>query len=48
MPQSDFDHALLPQPGAAVNPLAVSVRGDEPVTASTAILMCIRNEALSR
>ena len=32
-------------PAAAVNPLAVSVRGDEPVTASTAILMCIRNES---
>jgi membrane glycosyltransferase len=32
-------------PAAAVNPLAGSVRGDEPVTASTAILMCIRNES---
>jgi membrane glycosyltransferase len=32
-------------PAAAVNPLTVSVRGDEPVTASTAILMCIRNES---
>ncbi len=32
-------------PAAAVNPLAVSIRGDEPVTASTAILMCIRNES---
>jgi len=32
-------------PAAAVNPLAVSIRGDEPVTASTAVLMCIRNES---
>ena len=32
-------------PAAAVNPLATSIRGDEPVTASTAILMCIRNES---
>ena len=32
-------------PVAAVNPLAARIRGDEPVTASTAILMCIRNEA---
>jgi len=32
-------------PAAAVNPLAASIRGDEPVTASTAILMCIRNES---
>ena len=31
-------------PAAAVNPMAASIRGDEPVTASTAILMCIRNE----
>jgi membrane glycosyltransferase len=31
-------------PAAAVNPLATSIRGDEPVTGSTAILMCIRNE----
>src|SRR5665811_2268155 len=30
---------------AAVNPLAASIRGDEPLTASTAILMCIRNES---
>ncbi len=28
-----------------MNPLAASIRGDEPVTASTAILMCIRNES---
>jgi len=32
-------------PAAAVNPLAASIRGDEPITASTAILMCIRNES---
>jgi membrane glycosyltransferase len=32
-------------PAVAVNPLAASIRGDEPVTASTAILMCIRNES---
>jgi membrane glycosyltransferase len=32
-------------PAAAVNPLAASIRDDEPVTASTAILMCIRNES---
>lgn len=32
-------------PAATVNPLAASIRGDEPVTASTAILMCIRNES---
>jgi membrane glycosyltransferase len=32
-------------PAAAVNPLATSIRGDEPVTSSTAILMCIRNES---
>lgn len=35
---------LCRDPTAAVNPLAASIRGDEPVTASTAILMCIRNE----
>ena len=32
-------------PAAAVNPLAARIRGDEPVTSSTAILMCIRNES---
>jgi membrane glycosyltransferase len=31
-------------PVAAVNPMATSVRGDEPIVASTAILMCVRNE----
>jgi len=32
-------------PVLAVNPLVASVRGDEPITASTAIAMCIRNES---
>jgi membrane glycosyltransferase len=32
-------------PLAVVNPLAKNSRGDEPVTASTAILVCIRNES---
>jgi membrane glycosyltransferase len=32
-------------PAVAVNPMAASIRGDEPVMASTAILMCIRNES---
>jgi membrane glycosyltransferase len=32
-------------PVAAVNPTVAAVRGDEPITASTAILLCIRNEA---
>ena len=32
-------------PAVAVNPMAASIRGDEPVLASTAILMCIRNES---
>jgi membrane glycosyltransferase len=31
-------------PLAAVNPMAARIRGDAPLTASTAILMCIRNE----
>ena len=31
-------------PVAAVMPVAGRVRGDEPITASTAILLCIRNE----
>src|SRR5688572_24645785 len=35
---------LYRDPATAVNPLAASIRGDEPVTSSTAILMCIRNE----
>ena len=32
-------------PAVAVNPLAASIRGDEPIVASSAILMCIRNES---
>jgi membrane glycosyltransferase len=35
-------------PIAAVMPMAVRIRGDEPVTASTAILLCIRNELPER
>src|ERR1044071_1328586 len=35
-------------PVAAVLPIAARVRGDEPITAATAILMCIRNEAPQR
>jgi membrane glycosyltransferase len=35
-------------PVAAVMPMAARVRGDEQVTASTAILMCIRNELPER
>lgn len=35
-------------PVAAVLPLAGSVRGNEPITASTAILMCTRNEHAAR
>jgi membrane glycosyltransferase len=35
-------------PAAAVLPEAACVRGDEPVTASTAILLCIRNELPAR
>ena len=31
-------------PVVAVTPIAGRVRGDEPITASTAILVCIRNE----
>jgi membrane glycosyltransferase len=36
---------LARDPVAAVNPTVTAVRGDEPITASTAILLCIRNEA---
>src|SRR5271163_1524 len=32
-------------PLGAVNPMAARIRGDEPVFARTAILMCVRNEA---
>ncbi len=35
-------------PVAAVMPVAARIRGDEPVTASTAILLCIRNELPER
>jgi len=35
-------------PVAAVNPMAANIRGDERIAASTAILMCIRNEAPNR
>ena len=35
-------------PVAAVTPAAGRVRGDEPITASTAILLCIRNEPPDR
>ena len=35
-------------PVAAALPVAASVRGDEPITASTAILLCIRNEPAER
>ena len=35
-------------PVAAVTPVAGRLRGDEPITASTAILMCIRNEPPER
>jgi membrane glycosyltransferase len=36
---------LCRDPVATVNPLAQNSRGDETLTASTAILMCIRNES---
>ncbi|MBV9394451.1 MAG: glucans biosynthesis glucosyltransferase MdoH [Methylobacteriaceae bacterium] len=36
---------LCRDPVATVNPLAKNSSGDEPLTASTAILMCIRNES---
>ena len=35
-------------PVATVTPVAARVRGDEPITASTAILLCIRNEPPDR
>jgi membrane glycosyltransferase len=35
-------------PVAAVTPVAARARGDEPITASTAILVCIRNEPPER
>jgi len=39
---------LAADPAMAVMPLSAQVGNDEPVTASTAILMCIRNELPSR
>jgi len=39
---------LSRDPVAAVTPVAGRVRGDEPITASTAILVCIRNEPPER
>ena len=36
---------LAPDESAAVTPIAGRVRSSEPITASTAILLCIRNEA---
>jgi membrane glycosyltransferase len=39
---------LSPDPMAAVVPQLKCLRGDEPVTASTAILLCVRNEAPER
>ncbi len=35
-------------PIAAIMPVAARIRGDEPVTASTAVLLCIRNELAER
>ena len=35
-------------PAAAILPKAAGVRGDEPVTVSTAILLCVRNELPAR
>jgi membrane glycosyltransferase len=35
-------------PVATVNPVAAQVRGDEPISSSTAILVCIRNEPPER
>jgi membrane glycosyltransferase len=39
---------LARDPVAFVTPAAARVRGDEPITASTAILVCIRNEPPAR
>ena len=36
---------LARDPAVTVNPMAASIRGDEPITATTALLMCIRNES---
>jgi membrane glycosyltransferase len=39
---------FAPDPVAAVLPAVAGVRGDEPITASTAILLCVRNEPPER
>ncbi len=39
---------LAPDPVAVVTPVAGRVRGDEPITASTAIVLCVRNEPPDR
>jgi membrane glycosyltransferase len=39
---------FAPDPIAAIFPAAAEVRGSEPITASTAILLCIRNELPDR
>jgi membrane glycosyltransferase len=39
---------LFPNPAAAVLPALARVKGNEPITASTAILLCIRNEVPER
>jgi membrane glycosyltransferase len=39
---------FAPDPEAAVTPVVARVRGDEPITASTAILACVRNEMPDR
>ena len=39
---------FTPDPAVAVLPAAGRIRGDEPITASSAILMCIRNEVPER
>jgi membrane glycosyltransferase len=39
---------FAPDPIAAVTPIAAGIRGNEPITASTAILICIRNELPER
>src|SRR5262245_50921028 len=39
---------LARDPVAAVTPVAGRLRGDEPITASTAVLLCIRNEPPDR
>jgi membrane glycosyltransferase len=43
-----FIMRLAPDPIAAIFPVAATVRGNTPITASTAILLCIRNELPDR